>query len=362
MLQPMTPNTVDELREMVHGHERIHLCGGRTKSALSTPLDGTEALDLSKLSGVVEYDPGEYTFTALAGTPIAEVQKRLDAHGQYLPFDPPFAARGATLGGTVASGLSGPGRYRFGGVRDFILGVSLVDGTGRLVRGGGKVVKNAAGFDIPKLIVGSLGELGVLTELTFKVFPKPESQITVEYRSPRLDGAMEALYRVYTSQLDMLSLDLVPRADGSLSLWVRIGGLAGSLSTRAERVRKMIGGGELIEGPDEAHLWSEAREFTWCQPDWNLFKVPISPRQVTRLESELAEKPSRRRYSSGGNVAWIATPESPATWDSFLNALGLPGLVVIGPSKQVRIGTHKARALQDRIRQVFDPTGRFTRN
>ncbi len=362
MFQPMTPNTVDELREMVRSHERIHLRGGRTKSALSTPLDGTEALDVSKLSGVVEYDPGEYTFTALAGTAISEVQKGLDAHGQYLPFDPPFADRGATVGGTVASGLSGPGRYRFGGVRDFILGVSLVDGTGRLVRGGGKVVKNAAGFDIPKLMVGSLGELGVLIELTFKVFPKPESQLTVEYRSPKLDSAMEALYRVYTSQLDMVALDLAPSADGAASLWVRIGGLADSLSTRAERVRKMIGGGELIEGPDEAHLWHEAREFAWREPDWNLLKVPISPRQVTRLESELAGKPSRRRYSSGGNVAWIATPDSPETWDSVLNALGLSGLVVIGPSKQVRIGTHKAQALQDRIRQVFDPTGRFTRN
>src|SRR5436190_11409249 len=114
------------------------------------------------LSGMMEYDPAEFTFTALAGTPLAVVQKELAGNGQYLPFDPPLAAQGATLGGTVAAGLSGPGRLRYGGVRDFIVGVQWVDGSGTVIRGGGKVVKNAAGFDFPKLFTGSLGRLGIL--------------------------------------------------------------------------------------------------------------------------------------------------------------------------------------------------------
>ena len=362
MSLPMTPHTVDELQEIVLSHERIHLSGGSTKPALSTPLDGTEHLELSKLSGIVEYDPSELTFTALAGTPIAEVQSKLDARGQYLPFDPPFADRGATIGGTVAAGLSGPGRYRFGGIRDFILGVSLVDGNGRLVRGGGKVVKNVAGFDIPKLMVGSLGELGVLVELTFKVFPKPESRLTIEYRCSTLDTAMEALYRVYTSQLDIVSLDLAPEADGSATVWIRIGGLTDSVPTRANRVRSMMGGGEILDGPDETHLWSDARDFSWSQPGWNLLKVPLSPRQVTRLEDELARKESLRRYSSGANVAWIATPESPDILDGLLNSIGLPGLVVVGSPSRVRIGRNEAQTLEERIRRVFDPIGRFVRN
>jgi glycolate oxidase FAD binding subunit len=361
MYQPKIPQSVDELQEMVRGYERIHLRGGGTKSALSTPLDGTETLDLSKLSGVVEYDPGEYTFTAQAGTAVAEIQTSLDGNGQYLPFDPPYAEQGATLGGTVGSGLSGPGRYRFGGVRDFLLGVSLVDGTGRLVRFGGKVVKNAAGFDIPKLVVGSLGELGVLVELTFKVFPKPESQITIELPCSTLDRAMETLYRVYTSQLDVVSLDLVPSADGRSTLWIRIGGLSDSLPMRANRVRKMIGGGEILEGPDESRLWRDARDFVWSQPGWNLLKVPLTPRQVTHLESELAGSESRRRYSSGANVAWIATPEPPEIWDETLSSLGLPGLVVTGPPNPVRVGALKGQVLERRIRKVFDPTGRFAR-
>ncbi|MBI4768870.1 MAG: FAD-binding protein, partial [Chloroflexi bacterium] len=157
---PTKPTTIAEVRDAVRSLPRLLPRGGGSKPALSIPPEGVAALDLSGLTGLLEYDPAEFTFTALAGTPLSEVLAALSANGQYLPFDPPFAARGATLGGAVAAGLSGPGRYRYGGVRDFILGVRLVDGNGDLVRGGGKVVKNAAGFDIPKLMVGSLGQLG----------------------------------------------------------------------------------------------------------------------------------------------------------------------------------------------------------
>ena len=163
--------------------------GGGSKPGLSTPGDDVTVLDMSGLRGVVEYEPNEFVFTALAGTPVAEVVAMLAEHGQYLPFDPPFAAAGATLGGAVASGLSGPGRYRYGGVRDFVIGVRFVDGLGQLVRGGGKVVKNAAGFDLPKLMVGSLGRLGALVELSFKVFPKPPAFATLRVDYPSLAAA-----------------------------------------------------------------------------------------------------------------------------------------------------------------------------
>src|SRR5207249_11250784 len=131
------------------------------------------------LRGISEYDPSECTFAALAGTPVREIAAALAERGQYLPFDPVLSEAGATLGGTVAAGLSGPGRFRFGGLRDFILGVRFVDGAGRLLRMGGKVVKNAAGFDLPKFFVGSLGRFGVLAEMTFKVFPRPASALTL---------------------------------------------------------------------------------------------------------------------------------------------------------------------------------------
>ncbi len=173
------PTTLDQLCEAVSAEPTVQAVGGRTKTALSAPLPGATEIDVTGLSGVIEYEPGEYTFTAYAGTRLSIIAAVLAEHGQFLPFDPPLMRAGATLGGTVAGGLSGPGRYRYGGVRDFILGVRYVDCSGELIRAGGKVVKNAAGFDIPKLMAGSLGMFGVLAELTFKVFPAPQAYATL---------------------------------------------------------------------------------------------------------------------------------------------------------------------------------------
>ncbi|MEP7358215.1 MAG: FAD-binding protein, partial [Anaerolineales bacterium] len=140
------PRSIQELQAAVAANDHVIVRGAGSKPALTPPAQaGGLTLDAAQLSGVLEYEPGEFTFTALAGTPVRLVRDLLKEHGQYLPFDPPLAEQGATLGGTVAAGLSGPGRYRFGGVRDFILGVRFIDGTGELIRGGGKVVKNAAG-------------------------------------------------------------------------------------------------------------------------------------------------------------------------------------------------------------------------
>ncbi|MCL5275517.1 MAG: FAD-binding protein [Chloroflexi bacterium] len=350
--------------------------GGGSKPALSAPGQAELSLDLSALSGVVEYNPGEYTFTALAGTRIAEVRALLAAQGQYLPFDPPLAERGATLGGTVASGLSGAGRYRFGGVRDFILGVRFVDGNGDLVRGGGKVVKNAAGFDIPKLMVGSLGQFGVMVELTFKVFPAPAAFITIRRRYPALDTAVTALIRTYAARLDVDSLDLTPDADGSASVWVRLGGLPDALPARAERIRNLLEGGDILDGEDEAHEWRAAGEFGWVPAGWTLAKVPLTPRRIAPLEAALGGMQTMRRYSSGGNVAWLAIPArdpcegrrssqgyAMQELDHLLAGLELPGLVVFGPPglphRPVRIGVRNGQVFERRVKAVFDPAGRL---
>jgi glycolate oxidase FAD binding subunit len=353
------PTTVEEVQKAVREHSRILIRGGGTKPALSTPVDGATVLDLSSLSGVIEYNPGEYTFTALAGTRLAEVQALLDSHGQYLPFDPPLVERGATLGGMVAAGLSGPGRYRYGGVRDFILGVRFVDGNGQMVRGGGKVVKNSAGFDIPKLMVGSLGQFGVLVELTFKVFPKAAAHLSVQLRCPTVETAAQALYRIYTARLDVESLDLTPDADDRATAIVRLGGLPEALPARADRLRALLEGGEAIDGADEAALWRNAREFAWTPSGWALAKVPLTPRRIVELEAGLGKMQTIRRYSSGGNVAWVAAPESPQVLDGVLASLGLSGLVVFGPPGQPRIGLRNGQAVENRVKQVFDPDARF---
>src|SRR5262249_53592058 len=160
--------TLNELAEAVQSSPKLLAVGARTKPGLSE-VDWPR-LSTARLKGIVEYNPSEFTFTALAGTPVKEIAAALAERRQYLPFDPMLVDAGATLGGTVGAGLNGPGRFRFGGIRDFILGIRFVDGRGQLLRMGGKVVKNAAGFDLPKFFVGSMGRFGVLGELTFKVF------------------------------------------------------------------------------------------------------------------------------------------------------------------------------------------------
>jgi glycolate oxidase FAD binding subunit len=346
-----------ELQSAVRGAPRVIPRGRGTKPALAAPPDGALLLELSALSGGLEYEPGEFTFSALAGTPVAEVQALLAEHGQYLPFDPLLAERGATLGGTLAAGLSGPGRYRFGGLRDFILGVRYLDGEGALVRGGGKVVKNAAGFDLPKLMVGSLGQFGVLYELTFKVFPRPAAYLSLCARLPGLAEALAALLRVYAAPLDVDALDLWPTPAGQAELWVRLGGSPEALPARAERVIALIGAGEILSGDADAQPWRALRELAWVPAGWGLVKVPLAPGRLLALDRALPPD-SLRRYSAGGNLAWIALPDAFAL-APILTALSLSGLVVLGPPGRPRLGLHPGAPFEQRIKSALDPLAKF---
>jgi glycolate oxidase FAD binding subunit len=362
------PASLAEVQEIVRAAPpgaRILAHGRGTKPPLSTPRDGAVALDVSGLSGIIEYEPGEFTFTALAGTPVAEIAATLAEHGQFLPFDPPLAEAGATLGGTVAAGLSGPGRYRYGGVRDFILGIRYVDGAGEAVCAGGKVVKNAAGFDIPKLMVGSLGAFGVLVELTFKVFPKPEAYATLRVPHSTLDAALATLHRLTSSQMDLFALDLEPASDG-VTLWVRLGGLAGALPERLARLRGLAGEGDVLADDADAAHWRAEREFSWCPADAALVKVPVTPGRIPKLEASLtgpsiAEHagPALRRYSAGGQVAWIAWLGPLDDLDAALKALELSGLVVLGPAGYVRLGVRPGESFERRVKAALDPEARF---
>jgi glycolate oxidase FAD binding subunit len=329
--------------------------GGGTKPALLGSFARARIVDLNHLSGVIEYQPEEYTFTALAGTPVREVQELLARNRQYLPFDPLLVRRGATLGGTVAAGASGPGRYRYGGIRDFLLGVRFVDGEGALVRGGGKVVKNAAGFDIPKLMVGSMGELGMLLELTFKVFPVSEAFATLRVPYESLAGALDAVARLGRAPLELDALELDPPG----TLWLRIGGLSSSLSDRIERVRDFLGRGKILEGEDEGSFWDEARELEWAPQDQALVRVPLTPRRVPELEACLEEKECRRRYSAGGNVAWVAWPGELGDLDAILARIGLSGLTLFGPAGFPVLGRPLENEFARRVKAALDPSGRF---
>ena len=342
-----------QVQDAVKSTEHLRVRGGGSKTALS---QGT-GLELRELSGVSEYNPNEYTFTALSGTPLSEVKGLLAAEGQYLPFDPPFADAGATLGGTVAAGLSGPGRFRYGGVRDFLLGVTFVDGSGELLSGGGKVVKNAAGFDLPKLMVGSLGRFGVLVELTFKVFPHPESYATLQLDTADFAQADGLMQRFALSGFEAVALELLP----SNRLFVRFGGRSEALPGRLERVQAFLRqDGKVLTGDAETELWREANTFSWVPKGHVLVKVVHSPRQVAGLEAALFPSDVPHRYGVGGNVLYLAWPEvERGGLETLLKAQNLSGLALTGSWTHPHLGIRTDNAFLERIIKVFDPDGVF---
>jgi glycolate oxidase FAD binding subunit len=350
--------SVEALQEAVRQGPRVLPHGAGTKPALSTPPGDAVALDVSGLSGILEHDPAELTFTALAGTPVGEVTEALAEHGQYLPFDPPLAAAGATLGGVVATGASGPNAFRHGGVRDFVVGVRFIDGTGRLVTGGGKVVKNAAGFDLAKLLIGSAGRLGVLVQLSFKVFPRPEATTTLQVDLGSTDAALGAMATLGRGPLDLDALDLEP--PGRLIL--RLGGARETLASRAARLESSLDApAERLDEAADAQEWRHAAELGWVPAGSTLVKVGLTARRVPGLEAVLGDAGGRARYSLGANVAWVAWPaERPrAELDSALRSLELAGLVLSGPPGRVLLGRAAAGAFAARVRTALDPHGRF---
>jgi glycolate dehydrogenase FAD-binding subunit len=351
-------NTIADVQSIVREAGRVSALAGGTKPGLLCSDEGVELIEVIGLDGILEYQPEEYTFTALAGTQLHEINQALDEHGQYLPFDPPLVRRGASLGGTVAAGLSGPGRYHYGGVRDFLLGVKFVDGRTRLVSGGGKVVKNVAGFDLPKLMVGSLGGFGVMVELSFKVFPKPAVFITKRFVYPNLDQSLEKMQTASTARLDLDALDLQPLNEG-VALWVRLSGLEATLSTRLARLEQLLGEGVTLIGSEDQAVWEAAREFDWVPDGWSLIKLPVTPGRIPGLEKDLAQIGGFRRYSVGGQVAWIALEDSLERLESILNAQGLNALVLWGKPGIRRLGDLRGRLFYKRIKSVLDPDHRY---
>ena len=286
----LSPTTSAELAAAVRAAPRVIAVGAGTKPRLSRVPADFVRISTAKLRGIVEYEPSEFTFTALAGTPLAEIVAALGERGQYLPFDPMLAAAGATLGGTIAAGLSGPGRWRFGGLRDFILGVQFVDGEGRLLRLGGKVVKNAAGFDLPKFFVGSVGRFGVLAELTFKVFPRPAALRTL--RLGANDNAVKS--NIFTAAANTRwELDALDAALDEPAMFARLGGPAAALDVIAAEILGRFPGTVLAQGEAD-EFWRGIAEFRWAHEGGTLAKVALTPAQVPEFAAWVRAQPGAR--------------------------------------------------------------------
>ncbi len=347
----LTPFTPAELADAVRSAPRVLAVGAGTKARLSAVGAEVVRISTAGMRGVVEYEPSEFTFTALAGTPVKEIAAALAERGQYLPFDPLLVEAGATIGGTVAAGLGGPGRFRFGGLRDFIVGVRFVDGSGRLMRMGGKVVKNAAGFDLPKFFVGSLGRFGALAEVTFKVFPRAVTTRTLRLGAVD-EAAMTTIFCEAAGQRwELDALEAVPAAG---VVYARLAGPAAALDVLAAEIFSRWRGAALTD--DEASkFWSGVGEFGWAHDGGELVKVALVPSQVVEFVGWARKMDGARTWVGlGGNVGFVSLPRG----GKFAGGLVWPAMTLRGegalwPGK--RAGAEVYRA----VKAALDPQGRF---
>ncbi len=297
-----------------------------------------ELLSTQGLTGIVAYDPRELTITARAGTTLKEIEAALGKNKQMLPFEPPYFGDGATLGGSIATGLSGPRRPYAGAVRDAVLGVELIDGRGQHLRFGGRVIKNVAGYDVSRLVVGSLGSLGVLTEVTIKLLPQPSCERTLSLEMNEIK-AIEIMNQWAARPLPL-----------SASAWIA-GRLVVRLSGAESAVNAAVGklGGEDIA--DGAVFWAALKEQT----------LPIfETSSLWRLSVPSTTPPiaGTRCVEWGGAVRWVVD-SSDAPRHQALAAGGHATLFRgIGYPAFAPLSAPMAD-LHQRIRQIFDPHGVF---
>src|SRR3989440_1423988 len=238
-----------ELRERVSAAHRtrqaLRLKGSGTKDFYGESLAG-EVLELRAHQGIVDYEPSELVITARCGTPLSQIEAALGAHGQFLPFEPPAFGADPSLGGVIAAGLSGPRRAYAGAARDFVLGTRLLTANGEVLRFGGQVMKNVAGFDVSRLLCGSLGVLGIITQVSIKVLPQPRAQETLRLEM-QAQEAVDAFNR-WAGQ----PLPISAAAWHAGAAWVRLSGT----TTAVQAARAVIGGDRVF--PVLANKWWDA--------------------------------------------------------------------------------------------------------
>jgi glycolate oxidase FAD binding subunit len=273
MQRDATAELTERIQQAAAARTPLQLCGSGSKAFFGRPVHG-EPLVLQEHSGVVDYDPQELVLTARAGTPLAQIEAQLAECGQQLPFEPPHFGPAATLGGTIACGLAGPARASAGPVRDFVLGVRVLTGAGEVLHFGGRVLKNVAGYDVTRLMVGACGTLGVLLEASLKVLPRPPGQLTLTFTL----SAAQAIERMNDWALTPLPVSGTCWVEGRL--YVRLQGSTAALA----QARRRIGGEELnaaeafwVSVKEQTHPFFQGAETLWrlsVPPESAVFAVP----------------------------------------------------------------------------------------
>ena len=341
------PSLCARISDAANRKSALRIRGGGSKDFYGADKRG-EVCDVGDYRGIVAYEPKELVLTVRAGTPLAEVEAALAAERQMLPFEPPHFSNGpsggsATIGGTVATGLSGPRRAFAGAVRDFVLGTRIVNGKGEDLAFGGRVIKNVAGYDVSRLMAGALGTLGVITEISFKVLPSPPAEATLSFELPEADAITNA--NIWAGQ--PLPISATAWQDGVLR--VRLSGA--ETAVEAAHVKM---GGELV--PDARKYWDDVREhrlafFASDRPLWRI-SVPQNAQPLALGKPQLIEW--------GGGLRWVSGELDVLTVRSTTERAGGHAMLFRGGDKSVGVFHPLKPALDKihrRLKAAFDPAG-----
>jgi len=331
----------DQVRKAGADGEALRIVGGDTKAFYGRRIEA-RSLDLATHRGVIAYEPSELVITARGGTPLAEIEALLGGHGQMLAFEPPSFGPASTIGGVVAAGLAGPRRPFAGAVRDFVLGVTILDGRGRSLRMGGTVFKNVAGFDAFRLMAGALGCLGVLLDVSLRVTPRPRADVCVSLEEdwPAAQDRITALMR------RAVPLSGVFHDGGRLHL--RLGGAEAAVSA----FQREVGG-----DPTPLTLWDEVRHMT--HP---LLAAPRLWRISVPQRARLSGLTGRWLRDWGGAQCWLASDESVERVRAAAGQAGGHATLFRGAAGGEAVFTPLAVPLMDlhrRLKRAFDPDGVF---
>jgi glycolate oxidase FAD binding subunit len=351
-MDPALEKLSQAVRNAAASGRALRLRGGGTKDFYGQALEG-EVLDTRSYSGVVSYEPSELVISARCGTRLAEIEAAMRERGQMLAFEPPHFGE-ATLGGAVAAGLSGPRRQSAGALRDFVLGVRIMDGRGEVLSFGGQVMKNVAGYDVSRLMAGSLGTLGILLEVSLKVLPLPVAEATLRLELPE-DRATEQLNRWAGKPLPISA-----SAWNEESLAVRLSGASAAVKEACEKI-----GGERVDDGEAQRFWSGVREHTD-----RFFRSPIeNAAPLWRLSLPSTAPPlglqGEQLIEWGGALRWLFSHAEARTVREAARRAGGHATLFRGGDKSVGVFQPLAQALMKihrELKREFDPQGVFNRH
>jgi glycolate dehydrogenase FAD-binding subunit len=382
------------VRAAIASEQPLEIIGHGTRRAIGHPMATNAVLDLSALNAVSAYEPNELIITVQSGAPLADVQSLIDSKNQQFAFEPMDtsallgASGNGTIGGMIGAGLAGPRRIRAGGARDHLLGAHAVSGFGDSFKTGGKVVKNVTGYDLCKLLTGSWGTLAVMTEVTLKVMPRPESERTLVLGGLDDLTANRAMTAALGSPFDVSGAAHLPNsafrpapgalagfsAQGQAVTLLRLEGIAASVADRADSLGKTLapfGSVEMLRDGASAMIWSAIRDVEpFAASDalgaWPVWRIVCPPASGGALGQALArETGGDVIYDWGGGLIWAALPPKPdalaAPVRQRVEAAG-GHASLIRASEQVRRNVDVFHpqpagiaALSQRVRNSFDP-------